>query len=618
MRTMGRVGWFAALTFVAVLGCSEEEGHTPVDASASDGGTDDTGALDGPADAGLIEDADGLRDADVRDDAGADDDASSGPFLPPAAAADSARFTTSGRCAQCHSVDPSSTAMTDARGRAIGPFDLWQSSMMANSARDPIFRAVLSRERARAPNIASVIEGECLTCHAPMLATEAHAAGGHAALASLYEVSADGALGRDGISCTLCHQLSPDGLGTEAQFSGRYVIGTARQIFGPHAAPFTRPMENEVGFTPVAAPHMDESRVCSPCHVLVTSRFEEDGTASGHSVGEQLTYLEWQRSAYSTEGGAAASPVSCQGCHMPSTDADGNPIQTRLARRPVGGDFPPIAPRQPYHRHVLVGGNTLGPALLDANRAELAPQAPSAAFQATIAAARHQLGTETADLELVDVRFEGARVSFDVVLTQHAGHKVPTGIPVRRAWLAIDLSDGTGASIVAIGRVDAAGRIVDGEGAVMPAELAGGPVWPHRDRVASASDVVVFESVLADADGGPAWALLAGAGFYKDNRLLPAGWADTTTGTQSTVPVGLEGDPDFGPGGDVVHVSLELAPGAPRPATVTAALRYQPLGARFLAELVRTDTPEIDALERMLETTPLVTETLAEATTPVP
>lgn len=170
MRRTRRVGTIAALTFVVVAGCSEEAGNTPVDTGASEGGPGDTGTLEGPADAGGTEDADGLRDAEVSDSDAEDHGGSSGPLLPPAAVADSARFTTSGRCARCHSVDPSSTAMTDARGRAIGPFDLWQSSMMANSARDPIFRA---------------------------------------------------------------------------------------------------------GFTPVEAPHMDESRVCSPCHVLVTSRFEE-------------------------------------------------------------------------------------------------------------------------------------------------------------------------------------------------------------------------------------------------------------------------------------------------------------------------------------------------------
>ncbi|MCK6549096.1 hypothetical protein L6R52_24850, partial [Myxococcota bacterium] len=572
----------------------------------------------GPSDVVAADATEPAADADGVDapDGGAPVDALAGPVLPPAAAAESTRFITSQRCGQCHSSDPSTTTMTDARGRAIGPFDLWQSSMMANSARDPIFRAVLSRERARAPNIADEIAGECLTCHAPMLATEAHASGDHARLETLYEVSNDGALGRDGISCALCHQIAPEGLGTDAQFSGGYVIGTARQIFGPHAAPFTRPMQNEVRFTPVEAPHMDESKVCSPCHVLVTNRFDEDGTPSGYVANEQLTYVEWQRSAYSTEGGGT-SPTSCQACHMPSTDEDGAPITTRIARRPIGGDFPPITARAPYHRHVLVGGNTLGPMLLDAHRDELAPPASPAAFEATISAARRQLEERTADLELRDVRFDSGRVSFDVVITQHTGHKLPTGIPVRRAWLAIDLSDGTGASIVTLGRVDASGRIVDGAG-VRPEEVAGGPVWPHRDRVESPSDVVVFESVLADADGGPAWALLAAAGFYKDNRLLPAGWADTADAPFSTVPVGVDGDRDFGPGGDVVHVSLGVEPGAPQPARVTVALRYQPLGARFLAELVETDTPEIAALERMLAETPLVTETIAEVTAALP
>ena len=39
-------------------------------------------------------------------------------------------------------------------------------------------------------------------------------------------------------------------------------------------------------------------------------------------------------------------------------------IATRIARRPAGDDFPPIDDRSPYHRHVLVGGNTWVPAMI--------------------------------------------------------------------------------------------------------------------------------------------------------------------------------------------------------------------------------------------------------------
>lgn len=55
-------------------------------------------------------------------------------------------FATSLACSNCHSNSPNSAAMKTAAGEDVAPFDLWQSSMMANASRDPLFRAVVSVE----------------------------------------------------------------------------------------------------------------------------------------------------------------------------------------------------------------------------------------------------------------------------------------------------------------------------------------------------------------------------------------------------------------------------------------------------------------------------------------
>lgn len=50
------------------------------------------------------------------------------------ATAKSNGLATSPVCAECHGNSDASSAMKDAAGRKIAPFDLWQSSMKANAA----------------------------------------------------------------------------------------------------------------------------------------------------------------------------------------------------------------------------------------------------------------------------------------------------------------------------------------------------------------------------------------------------------------------------------------------------------------------------------------------------
>ena len=52
-------------------------------------------------------------------------------------------FTTAGRCAGCHGRDLQGIASIDAQGRDVNVVDDWRSTMMANSVRDPFFRAKL-------------------------------------------------------------------------------------------------------------------------------------------------------------------------------------------------------------------------------------------------------------------------------------------------------------------------------------------------------------------------------------------------------------------------------------------------------------------------------------------
>jgi hypothetical protein len=415
------------------------------------------------------------------------------------------------------------------------------------------------------------------------------------------------------VSCALCHQVEATNLGQDSSFSGGYRLANARQLVGPYPAPFAMPMLNRTGFTPIEGRHVQDSALCGTCHTLVTEAVSGSGQATGHLLGEQLTYLEWRRSAFSTEGGGA-TPQSCQRCHLPDTRDDGAPLFTRLAHRPDGADFGQVAPRGPFSRHVFVGANTLLPRLLVQGRSLLNPIASDAALRDAEELARANLGTRAARLAVLDARRASGTLSFTVRVENLTGHKFPTGYPSRRALLEVRVLDGAGAVLFSSGGVDGAGRVVGADGQPLAAELRGGPHHPHRPRVSSASEVVVYESVLDDGAGLPSFELLGALGYLKDNRLLPHGHADTTTGPQSTQPVGVT-DADFRAGFDDVVFEVPLA-GVP--VRVEARLRYQAFSPRYLDELLARPTPEATALRSLLTPALLAPESVAEAAAMVP
>jgi hypothetical protein len=516
-------------------------------------GVQDGGVADAPRDgAGDLARIDGIPgDGNPSADLGPLPDAA--PIVLPATKqVDRGRFATSPACERCHSNVSGTDAMRDDKQRSIAPHDLWQSSMMANSARDPFWRAVVSAEIAATPAAKGAIESKCLTCHAPMVQVDATQAGKPSpGLATLHgEVTGLDAtaqqLGLDGVSCTVCHQILQDKLGTPASFSGGFVIGSQRQIFGPHQSPFANPMVNDSAFTPVAGKQLRESSLCASCHTLDTTTLDASGKATGHMLAEQSPYLEWRNSVFSTE---VASPgpkaASCQSCHVPTTSVDGTPIKTHIARRPGGGTFPPTSARSPFGRHVFVGGNTVVPRILAAQRAALNPQASNAAFDATVAAARELLTQRTAKLSLSGLSRTASGVSFSLRVDNLAGHKMPTGFPSRRAWLRVRVKDQSGATRFVSGEVDAAGRILGAGGTPLQSELRGGPLQPHHATVTSAGQVQIYQSVMADPAGKLTYTLLRGASYVKDNRLLPEGYSATHPDAKTTAPAGTSGDKDF-------------------------------------------------------------------------
>lgn len=515
-------------------------------------------------------------------------------------------FATAGVCADCHANLDGSDTMRDADGRAIAPYDLWAATTMASSSRNPYWWAALAAEQAAQPEHAAEIEAECMTCHAPALVAEARLTGGTVSLDDLLGIDDTAVMGLDGVTCTVCHQVEDDGLGEERTFSGQYPIAGNATIYGPYPDPFSHPMEMHSGYTPVEGDHVRDPGLCATCHTLTTRALDEAGTPTGEHLQEQSPFLEWRNSD------AGRAGVTCQDCHVPQTDEEGDPISTVIAHNPHGGEFGQVDARSPYGRHVFVGGNAFTLRILRDNRSALQPYASEAAFDANLArtaaflagAARLGLGAATRD---------GTGVELPITVENLTGHKLPTGYPSRRLWLRVVATDASGAVVFESGTPDARGRILGADGAVRPEEEAGGPVYAHAQRVEASGDVAVWQVVMADAEDRPTFRLLSAGHYLVDDRLLPAGWDPATAAATGIAPAGVDGDADFVAGGDTVRYRLPASA-----ARVEVELLYQSASPRHLAELYTVDDPRVRAFEAMVAAADPGPERLASASAALP
>ncbi len=511
-------------------------------------------------------------------------------------------------CASCHSNADGARAMRDVDGAGVAPHDLWRGSVHSASAVDPIWRATLAAELQAFGEHGESTAATCLRCHAPLASTlglEDHGTGD-----LLHALDCEGDLGmaaRDGVSCTVCHAMLPDGLGEPETFDGHFRLDEERRLFGPHADPVTGPMRMRTGFTPTEGAHVLDSGLCATCHTLQTEPLDAAGQPTGRHFLEQGPFLEWQASAFAVEG----REVTCQACHLPTAGADGDPLATRLARNPGGRDFPFTTDRAPFGRHEFHGGNVLLLDLLREHGDALGAPGSPADYAAALERTREQLETRTASLELTDRgTTANGEAWFDLTIHNRTGHKLPTGYPARRMFLSVEAVDAEGRILFAAGRTDERGRLVDGDGRVLPSEERGGPPARHRTELTRADEPLEWRAEARDSEDAPTFRLLRMDHWGVDDRILPHGWNGEHPGGLATAPVGVADDPDFLPGRDGVRVRL---PGdvARKAAELRVALRYQPYSPRWLAELLATNTEDAQRLGELLGDRGLPTVTLA-------
>jgi hypothetical protein len=473
-------------------------------------------------------------------------------------------FETADNCMACHN------GLTLSSGEDVSIGSTWRASIMANSSRDPYWQASVRREVLDHPGAAAEIEDECAVCHMPMARTQAVANGRRGEVFAHLPIAERDAqesrLAADGVSCTMCHQITRGKLGTRESFTGGYVVDAVtppgqRPVFGPFQIDKgrTRIMHSSSAFVPTESSHIRQSEVCATCHTLYTKARGAQGEIIGE-LPEQVPFLEWQHSAYRNER-------SCQSCHMPVVSE-----KTRISS--VLGDL-----REGLSRHTFRGGNFFVLGMLNRYRSELGVDALPQELESAARETEAHLAAEAAALEIERTELTESRLVVDVVVRNLSGHKLPTAYPSRRAWIHLTVRDRAGRIVFESGAVTPAGLITGNDNDSDPSSAE-----PHYREIRRTDQVQIYESILADTDGVVTTGLLKAVGYVKDNRLLPRGFDKATAAKDIAVHGGAAEDNDFAAGGDRVRYEVDAGT-ASGPFEIDAALCYQPIAFRWAQNL---------------------------------
>ena len=542
----------------------------------------------------------------------------------------------------------------------LSPYGEWSASMMGLGGRDPVFYAQIESERTLRPELAGLIDETCFKCHGVMGIRQLHqdtagsqvptpnAEGKAFQHAMVYALPGDpdykyGALARDGISCTVCHHIAEEGLGEESTFTANFNTGPANVIYGPFSDVKTKPMRQSLGITPRPAKHIQQSELCGSCHTVLLPKLPLDEDYTGENpfadksiVGhEQTTFLEWRNSAYDYSG---ASPKTCQDCHMKSTyrdedlafkianiqdksyaelftkyikDLDGSPSE-------IGNMLPldqvdlPI--RKKFRRHTLTGMNVfvlemfrqshdiLGVSLDDDLVQMNMVNSLNFAEESALVQAREETATVTVD----HVTRTATGLTATVTVKNLVGHKLPSGVGFRRAWLRFQVLDRNGEVLWVSGDTNELGVILDGATKEpLNSEFSLTEIQPNYQEITAQNQVQIYEERHVNAGDGTdcrpisevpeghlTTSFLGRVTKVKDNRLLPTGWntkAGQVTEAQriAMAPCQTGDDPDFGTesgrGADTLIYTVTLPKGV-EPYRLEADLFYQTIPPYYLRD----------------------------------
>jgi hypothetical protein len=466
-----------------------------------------------------------------------------------------------------------------------------------------------------------------------------------------------GALARDGVSCAVCHHIKADTRPLPEflmhTITGGFLSGKPEEMGGPFENPATVPMKNSLGIAPVHDSYMKDARICGTCHAInlpvldaKSDAHVDERSGAGHSpydncpLGdgrcsfEQGTYLEWLNSAFQTEiGPRGPQAQTCQDCHMKGTFG-ANIVQTKIAAV-EDNEYPAAEHRAPnaelnvpvrtsgYARHQFQGlnafllgffsqfSNLLGVRTCDYMASGCSEKTAFSNIPTAMANFREQARNETATIAAGTPSFarnaDGTfTLTSDVAVTNLTGHRFPSGVSFRRAFIEFTVHDRDGKLLFGSGRTNAAGVIVGDDGKPLPSEYVGsrGPngmeyqphFWGPGNPITRADQVQIFEELLQDADGKFTTSFIRQDVHFKDNRILPRGWTYAGPDPKlfndrvldETHPDGVGADPHYADplgsnGRSVVRYRVTLPTGTDTGSLkIAAKLYYQSVPPYFL------------------------------------
>ncbi len=527
----------------------------------------------------------------------------------------------------------------------------WNGSLMSQSSRDPVFLAQLEFERALRPAYKDSTSDFCFSCHGAMGQRQFHLDGKPGFFTpdiiqatppdlpnpALTDKARYGALARDGVSCMVCHRITPEGLGTEASYNAQFKTGPAHEVYGPFdgkaadgqpANPVkTVPMDQGLGITPGFGPVIGQSKLCGSCHTveppIIPLTVGKNGPVlSGKEADsrfkrshEQTTYFEWLNSQYSDEAGVKPTSQSCADCHMPDYfGTEDNKLAFQIANV-EDGTFPIVATRDkpdnitldarsPFRRHTLTGINLFTMQLFQQFSTLLGlfpgdpyitipPSIFSPVDRITLAQSEaYALSQKSVAVSIAPPVEKDGTLTVKVNVKNLAGHSLPSGVGFRRAWVNLSVLDPGGNVLWASGRANADGVLVDERG--LPLKCEESDRWqdlqPDLKEITRQDQVQIYEERDVDESGLLTTSFLSLFKRIKNNRILPAGWSPTGPHADKTRPVKLGGDPVAKPdqiGFDEITYKIPSR-AIPFGMSIRAEVFYQALPPYYLNERSRT------------------------------
>jgi hypothetical protein len=606
-------------------------------------------------------------------------------------------FLTSDQCFGCHSGNRYGNVMLTPDTRVdskplvnVGPYGEWRWSPMGLAGRDPIFYAQLDSEIAYLSKHRADKEKEivnlCFSCHGAMGQRQMTLDSNGKELFNPSIVQIDdlanpkfmyGALARDGISCAVCHHIKPTLDKSLMQFidedaTGRFQYTAADELHGPFEKPVTIPMKHSLEINPVHDSYTTNARICGTCHTIHLPVIDAADTPAHENKTqecqaekfsfEQATYLEWLNSAYENEIDPAShhSAKSCQDCHMRG-ELNEAQIQTQIAvvednkypatdfRGPDNELNVPIR-ASGYARHEFQGLNVYLLSLFDQFNEELgvrkcdymssgcSGKEPKSGIPFAMRNFLENAAQNTATLSLSKPALDAhGNLVVDVTITNLTGHRFPSGVSFRRAFIDFAVTDANGKVIFESGRTNTIGAIVDMNDSVLPSEYNGsqGPngmsyqphFWSPGNPITRSDQVQIYEELLKDADGNFTTSFLRQDCHFKDNRILPLGWRKSGPDTkkfhgkplEETWPDLVGDDPHYADplgakGQSVVRYQVTLPAGTTLAnVNVSAQLYYQAIPPYYLRQRFE-QAPDGIGTQRLY----FMTSTLDTSKTPFP